>query len=884
MNAFEFSCLLTSISSFVIAIFVLARNRKSRPHRYWFLMSLSMAIWSLALLGVVHADERYVALTWQYILDFAAILIPPFYYNFVLTLTGEYSKHRKFRIISLTTTLFFLILSFTPLFKIGVLKIYEFNYWINPGPLYALFPIFFGVHLSASFYLLFRFYKKATGLKKFQVKYILLAGIIGFLGGSTNFLPQLFNVYPFGNYLVVFYIISVAYAITKYRFLDIRIVLLRTIVYTLLIILTASLFVGLSVLVTSNLLPQNLALPASAIIAIIVVLGLDPLKRLLGSITDKFLFKGRIDYGEEIRKLGLLISEEINLESLVNSLTLALKEDLKINKAALLLPLNKGFQTLPSVEKLKIPELLLDNPLVHELSRNRKLIVAEELDRLISDTFNEKEREELQKVKKEIDRLNFSLVMPVMSENKLIAILLAGEKLSGEIYSQEDIDLFETIAPQIAIALSKANLYEQVKGKVDELTALHELGKVINSTLDLEKVLDAVMDAVIKVSGADRGLLYLLDKEGKTLKATVGRGGPYEMYKNLEVSVDKSILRKVIESRQALVVEDVAKESDINKSHVERVKTPGFIAVPLMTKEKVLGVIGVDNQKTKRPLSEINVNLLSTLANQAAIAIENSRLYHEIEGFTKTLQQKVDAATAEIKRLYDMKGEFLDIASHQLRTPVSVIMGTLDMLKEGTLQKLPQEKQDKFIDNVFQKAKKLGSIINDLLSASEMDTGRMDMEDTMDITNIEPLIEKIVNDAMPRAKGKGLDLKFNKPDVPLPKVNISERYLNQAITNLVDNAVKYTKEGWVVVKVYKQNGNVQIEVADTGIGIPKTDMPKLFQKFIRAKNAKDMYTDGSGLGLFIIKKIVESHPGGKVWVKSEEGQGSKFFIRLPAAN
>ena len=108
--------------------------------------------------------------------------------------------------------------------------------------------------------------------------------------------------------------------------------------------------------------------------------------------------------------------------------------------------------------------------------------------------------------------------------------------------------------------------------------------------------------------------------------------------------------------------------------------------------------------------------------------------------------------------------------------------------------------------------------------------------------------------------------------------------MEQAIINIVDNAVKYTKEGWVVVKVYKQNGNVQIEVADTGIGIPKTDMPKLFQKFIRAKNAKDMYTDGSGLGLFIIKKIVESHPGGKVWVKSEEGQGSKFFIRLPAAN
>ncbi len=229
-----------------------------------------------------------------------------------------------------------------------------------------------------------------------------------------------------------------------------------------------------------------------------------------------------------------------------------------------------------------------------------------------------------------------------------------------------------------------------------------------------------------------------------------------------------------------------------------------------------------------------------------------------------------------------MRSEFLDIASHQLKTPVSVILGTASMFKEGNMAKLPQDQQDKFIDNIFKKAKKLGSIISDILRASEMDTEEFKLEpETLKPIQMEEVIKRVYEDTKEEAQEKNLSLEVVKPPQPTSPVLINADYLEQAIFNLVDNAIKYTGKGYVKIILSEEQGKIIIKIEDSGIGIPAADQKKMFDKFARAKNARNMYTDGSGLGLFIIKKIMAAHQGGQISFSSQENKGTTFTITLP---
>ena len=260
-----------------------------------------------------------------------------------------------------------------------------------------------------------------------------------------------------------------------------------------------------------------------------------------------------------------------------------------------------------------------------------------------------------------------------------------------------------------------------------------------------------------------------------------------------------------------------------------------------------------------------------------------SRANEALKELTDNLQQEVDKQTKELRakaihleKLLQMRSQFLDIASHQLRTPISVIIGTLSMLKEGSIK---SDQRAKFIDNMYRKGLKLEQIIDDILTASEMDTEKFEVFNPQPADIVE-IVDAVAKDKLQQVKEKGLKLQFKKPAKPI-EVMTSHNYLEQAIGNLVDNAVQYTTKGTITMTMSQEKDRVIIKVSDAGIGIPKAELPKLFKKFVRGSNAKEIYTDGSGLGLFIIKEIVEAHPGGKVSVESTLGKGSTFTISLP---
>ncbi|MEK7131065.1 MAG: ATP-binding protein [Patescibacteria group bacterium] len=254
--------------------------------------------------------------------------------------------------------------------------------------------------------------------------------------------------------------------------------------------------------------------------------------------------------------------------------------------------------------------------------------------------------------------------------------------------------------------------------------------------------------------------------------------------------------------------------------------------------------------------------------------------YFLIKSVFKEVRQR-----EHIEKLLKMRSEFLDIASHQLKTPVSVIMGTASMFKEGSIQKLPKEQQDKFIDNIYRKSVKLSGIIRDILSASEFDTEKFSLpESRLEPVDLDKFLEKIKEDFSDDAKEKGLGLNFIKKKSVIPPIISDEFYLTQAIVNIIDNAIKYTKIGKVDIFLDEDEKNVFVKIKDTGVGIPEKDKPKIFGKFERASNAVDMYTDGSGLGLFISKEIIGAHNGANISFNSKEGEGTEFVITFQKSN
>ncbi len=224
MNAFQVSSIATAILSFAFGFFIFVNNRRSHLSRTWFNASLAISIWSLALFGVVSASRERSALLWQYLLDGAATLIPVFYFHFILTFLNLDEKKKLAKKISKVLGLLFFLLSFTPLIKLGVTKLFFGFYWVQPGPFYLLYLFYFSFYVIYTLYLLLLVYRTSSGSFRNQIGAVIVAEVVGFGGGITNFYPPFFNVFPLGNYLVAFYIIFISYAIIRQGLFDLRVI------------------------------------------------------------------------------------------------------------------------------------------------------------------------------------------------------------------------------------------------------------------------------------------------------------------------------------------------------------------------------------------------------------------------------------------------------------------------------------------------------------------------------------------------------------------------------------------------------------------------------------------------------------------------------------
>lgn len=308
------------------------------------------------------------------------------------------------------------------------------------------------------------------------------------------------------------------------------------------------------------------------------------------------------------------------------------------------------------------------------------------------------------------------------------------------------------------------------------------------------------------------------------------------------------------------------------------------ILSPLVTKSEVVGHIIFGPKQSGSAYTPQDISLINISSNELAVALQNAQRFEEIQAFNKTLQDKVNEATQELKitnkklvQLDEAKDEFISMASHQLRTPLTSIKGYLSMVVEGDLGAV-KPKQAKVLNDAFGSSQRMAYLIADFLNVSRIKTGKF-MIDAQEV-NLPEIVEEEISQLREMADSRDLKLVYEKPGV-FPKVRLDENKTRQVMMNMVDNAIYYTPAGGkITIQLYATADEVIFKVIDTGIGVSKKEQPKLFTKFFRAGNAKKARPDGTGLGLFMAQKVVVEQ-GGAVVFESEENKGSTFGFRFP---
>jgi signal transduction histidine kinase len=327
-----------------------------------------------------------------------------------------------------------------------------------------------------------------------------------------------------------------------------------------------------------------------------------------------------------------------------------------------------------------------------------------------------------------------------------------------------------------------------------------------------------------------------------------------------------SVVGRTLLTGETTQVSDVL--SDPEYTYTEVQQKAGFrtvLGVPLLREGSPIGVLVLARAEVK-PFTEKQIELLATFADQAVIAIENVRLFDEI-------QEK----SHQLEEASKHKSQFLANMSHELRTPLNAILGYTELIADGVYGETP-EKVQATVQRIITNGRHLLGLINDVLDLSKIEAGQLTL--SLADYSMKDVVHSVYGAVEPLAAEKKLNFKAEiAPDMSAGLGD--ERRLTQVLLNLVGNAIKFTDAGEVVIKASQNDGVFSVAVCDTGPGISETDQSKLFQEFQQADSSTTKKKGGTGLGLAISKKIIEMH-GGRIWLESEVGKGSTFAFTVPS--
>lgn len=491
--------------------------------------------------------------------------------------------------------------------------------------------------------------------------------------------------------------------------------------------------------------------------------------------------------------------------------------------------------------------------------------------------------------------------------------------------------------------------------RVDELETIFRVRQAISSQLDLDQVLTQIVDAAVQIMDAEEGSILLPDDETGELYMVAARNFQEDFVRTFRLPVEDTHAGQVLRTGEPFF---------LNEEDPQKIKTSYLVFslayIPLVYRGRTIGVLGVDNRESKRPFAEENITLLRTIADYAAIAIENAKLYSQTENERNKLEtileqiedgvlvladdgkillvnhvvrklfelettdmigryyhevftnQELIRAVESVfpypdrieirlgqdvyyrvritliegigkvlslhdisylKKLNQVKTEFLTTVSHDLRSPLTSIMGYVELLKRvGEVS----DQQSEFIERIQQSTRHIARLVEEVLQLGKVES---QLDANFRVVSLPPIVEEVITGFKPLLGEKDQRIKFDLED-GIPSVYGDSTQLRQLFENLIGNAVKYTENGGeIVVQVGQEKEQIIIRVQDNGRGIPLADQSKIFERFYRSENvASD--TEGTGLGLSITKTIVDNHRG-RIWVDSKLGEGSVFSVVLP---
>jgi signal transduction histidine kinase len=394
------------------------------------------------------------------------------------------------------------------------------------------------------------------------------------------------------------------------------------------------------------------------------------------------------------------------------------------------------------------------------------------------------------------------------------------------------------------------------------------VSQAVNSTLDLETVLDTIVAKAVQLSGSDAGSIYVLNKAYSKfkLRATYGMDAAMvEAIRHRSIRPGETAIGQATEERRPVQIYDLqsapsAKVFDI----VIRAGFRSILIVPLLGPERAIGVL-VIRRKVPGEFPQSTIDLLQTFAAQSVLAIQNARLFREIE-----------EKSHELEVASRHKSQFLANMSHELRTPLNAILGYSELVLDDIYGAVP-DKARAALERVQSNGKHLLGLINDVLDLAKIEAGRLTL--SLADYSLNEVVASVVASVETMAAEKGLALKVDVPP-GLPVGLGDEQRIRQILLNLASNAIKFTDSGEVAIKARLADGAFEVSVSDTGPGIAPEDQAKLFQDFQQADNSSTRKKGGTGLGLAISKRFVELH-GGRIWLKSEPEVGSTFSFALP---
>jgi signal transduction histidine kinase len=572
------------------------------------------------------------------------------------------------------------------------------------------------------------------------------------------------------------------------------------------------------------------------------------------------------------------INLSLDLDKIINLIVVKIIKLLKVNICTILI-LNEEKDKLIRTTSYGIPE---DNGITKEFDV-RDSCFSEPIRNLETSYFRDISCEDFPE-KDILSGLGVKsmLSVPLFIENTPIGIINIYSRRVRS-FTDEEIDLLNALSNQAAIAIENSRLYERIWRDKENLSSLLDISEDIGSILNLPLLFERIVEKTSTLTDSDYGNLMMIEKG--YLVSRISHPKVAKSVSKNSIRIKGSPFEEILARSRTAIINDISRMDMDSRTKKKFCLNKGICSkamIPLLIDDMPIGMINLESRK-KNNYRRIRKSL-EILTNHIAIAIENARLYDEVRDFNRKLQEEVDIATRELrqkneelKKLDEIKSEFVSNVSHELRTPLTSIAGYSKLIKAKKLGPIT-EQQKQSLNIIVEESDRLTRLINDVLNLSKLEQGKVEYR--LEQLDLIEVIEQTIDSMKMNAKEKDISLVFIKPQ-NLPKVKASFDLMKQALVNLVSNAIKFSKkDGKVEIKAGERKDWVDVSVKDNGIGISEENQKKIFNKFYQVDSSMTKSAGGTGLGLVIVKKIMDIHKG-KITLSSKPKRGTTFRFSLP---